>query len=219
MALRIDDTAYLFHLCGNIDLAYSSSRVLAAVLQRYIAQGTGRTEVRYSIAWGVAQYVIGYTYQRVLLTKHGAVFADKGQTVYIGVNDDTQVEAALLHAIHNALEVLLERLRIVGEVACAVAVQYLVVDTQCLEELGQDDATYRIDGISTHAETALLDSLKICQLQLEHSIDMATVVSIVDDALSELVDLGILKLLLLGHTEHFGTVGSGQKLTLAVKQL
>ena len=219
ITLTADDSAYLFHLRGNVYLAYSSSRVLAAVLQRYIAQGAGRTEVGNGIARGVAQYVVGYAYQRVLLAKHGTVFADKGQAVYIGVYDDTQVETALFHTVHNALKVLLEGLWIMGEVACAVAVQYLVVDTQCLEELGQDDAAYRIDGIGTHAETSLLDSLQIGQLQLEHCIDMATVVCIVDDALSELVDLGILKLLFLGHTEHFGTVGSSEELALAVKQL
>ena len=48
-----------------------------------------------------------------------------------------------------------------GEVACALTVKNHIVYTQCLEQLRQDDATYRIDGIHTHTELALADSLAV----------------------------------------------------------
>ena len=42
ITLATDDSAYLLHLSGNINLAYCSSGILAAMLLSNIAQSTGR---------------------------------------------------------------------------------------------------------------------------------------------------------------------------------
>ena len=44
----------------------------------------------------------------------------------------------------------------------------VVVDTEGLEELGQDDAADRVDGIGTNTELALSDGINIGQAQVEY---------------------------------------------------
>ena len=48
-----------------------------------------------------------------------------------------------------------------GKLTGAFAVQNLEIHTQCLEEVGQDDATNRVDGVGADTELAGLDSLDI----------------------------------------------------------
>ena len=105
-----------------------------------------------------------------------------------------------------------------GEVARALAVENLVVDAEGLEELGEDDAADRIDGVGTDAELALVDGLAVNEFQLEHCVDMATVIGVVYGAGTELVYLGVVEVFSLCHAQHFGAVGSGQELALAVEQ-
>ena len=106
-----------------------------------------------------------------------------------------------------------------GKVACAVAIENLVIDTQGLEQVREDDAAYGVDGIDTDAELALLDGLEVGELQTQHGVDVALVVRIVDDDLAEMIDVGIVEILTLGNGKHFGTIGSRKKLSLAVEQL
>ena len=106
-----------------------------------------------------------------------------------------------------------------GEVARALAVENLVVEAEGLEELGEDDAANRVDGVGTDAELALADGLDIDELQLEHGVDMTTVVGVVDGTGAELVNLCVVEVFGLCDAEHFGTVGSGEELALAVEEL
>ena len=96
VAFAADDGSHFLHLCGDIDLAHSSCKVLASVLLSDIAQGAGRAEVRDCSQSTriilITQNIICHRYQGVFLAEHGAVFADKGQTVDIGVDNDTQVD-------------------------------------------------------------------------------------------------------------------------------
>ena len=117
------------------------------------------------------------------------------------------------------MEVLLQRFGVMGEVACTLTVENLVVETEGLEELGEDDAAHGVDGIGTDAELALADGLDIDEFQLEHGVDMTTVVGVVDGAGAELVDLCVMEVFGLCDAEHFGTVGSGEELALVVEQL
>ena len=106
-----------------------------------------------------------------------------------------------------------------GKVARALAVEDLVVDTEGLEELGEDDASDGVDGIGADTELALVDGLAVDEIQLEHGIDMTAVVAVVDSQGAQLVNFCIVKVLGLGDAEHFGTVGSCQEFPLAVEQL
>ncbi len=143
MALRIDDAAiafaanhstYLFHLRGDVDLTHSCCHVLAAVLHGDIAQGAGATQVGYGVTLSMAQYIVGHADKGVLFTEHHAILADESQTVDIRIDHDTEIEVAALHAIHDAMQVLLQGLGVVGKIACTLAVENLVVDTQLLEQ-------------------------------------------------------------------------------------
>ena len=191
MALRIDDAAiafatnhssHLLHLRGDIDLAYSCCCVLATVLHGDIAQGAGATQVGYGVTLSMAQYVVCHADKGVLFAEHHTILADESQTIDIGIDHDTEIEVAALHAIHDAMKVLLQRLRVMGKVACTLAVENLVVDTQLLEQLGQDDASYRVDGIYADAELALADSLAVDKFQTQHRVDVALVIAVVDGA-------------------------------------
>ena len=55
-----------------------------------------------------------------------------------------------------------------GELARTLTVKYFVVGTEGLEELGQDDAADRVDGIGTNTELALSDGINIGQAQVEY---------------------------------------------------
>ena len=55
-----------------------------------------------------------------------------------------------------------------GKVACAGAVEDLVVDAELVEEIGQDDASHGVDGIHAHTELTLADGLAVNELQSEY---------------------------------------------------
>ena len=112
----------LFHLGGNIDLANSRGRIGSCMFFRHITQGTCRAEVRDGIAWGMRENIVGNTDESILFSKHPAILTDKRQTVNIRVNNDTKVVTALCHLVHNAGEVLLQWLRIVGKVTISLSI-------------------------------------------------------------------------------------------------
>ena len=193
-----------------------------------VAQGTGRAQIRNGVALVVSQHVVGHRDQRVFLTEHAAVLADESQTVDIGVNDDAEVKTLLrradrvfigTHLVHDALQILLQGLGVVGELSCALAVQNLVVDAQCLEQLGQDDAANGVDGVGTDAELAGLDSLDISQTEVEHRLHMTLVHGVVPHDAAQLLDGCIVEVLSLSNAQHLCAVGSRQELAIAVEQL
>ena len=67
-----------------------------------IAQGTGRTQIAHRGTLDMVQDIIGHGHEGVFLTIHLAVFLNEGQTVYIGVDHDTQVVTALGNLAHDA---------------------------------------------------------------------------------------------------------------------
>ena len=105
-----------------------------------------------------------------------------------------------------------------GEVACAGAVEYLIVHTDGIKEFGQDDAAHAVDGIDADAELAALDGLDVGELQLKHAVDMTQVKRKVLNIVSQLVDLGIVEVLACSDVEHLGTVGRRQEFALAIQQ-
>ena len=76
----------------------------------------------------MSEYVVGNADQRVFLAEHPAILTDKGQTVDIGVDDDTQVEASLAHTLHDTLQVLLQRFGVMGELTGTFAIENFVTD-------------------------------------------------------------------------------------------
>ena len=66
------------------------------------------------------------------------------------------------------MKVLLQWLGVVGKVTCAVAIENLVVYAKSLEQVGQDNATNRIDGVNANAELARLDGIDIYKPKCKH---------------------------------------------------
>ena len=163
--------------------------------------------------------IVGHGDEGVFLAEHGSVLTDEGQTVNIGVYDDTEIESSLAHTAHDALQVLLQGFGIVGEVAVGLAVEYLVVYAKGLEQSGKDDAADAVDGVHTDAETGLADGLTVDKLQVEHALDMALVEGVVFDIFAQMVHIGILEVLSLGNTEYLVAILLVEELSLAVEQL
>ena len=134
------------------------------MLQGNIAQGTRAAKVADGVSRGMTEHIVGHADQCVFFAKHRAVFTDKSQAVYVGVNDNAQVKMLLLHATDNAQQIILFGLWLVGKGTCTLAIQYLEIYTESLKQLGKDDATDGIDGINTDAELTLTDSFGIDQL-------------------------------------------------------
>ena len=106
-----------------------------------------------------------------------------------------------------------------GKLTGAFAVQDLEIHTQCLEEIGQDDATNRVDGVGADTELAGLDSLDIYQTEVKHRLDVLLVHGVVLDDTTQLLNRSVVEVLFLGNSQYLGAVGSGQELALAVQQL
>ena len=132
VALATDNGIHLLHLRGDIHLTHSGSTILSTVFLGHITQGTSRRKIRNGIAGSLRQHIVCHTHQCIFLAKHLSVFTDKGQTVHIGIHHDTQVVFAGLHLVHNALQVFLQRLRVVGKVAIGFTVQDSIFHTQLL---------------------------------------------------------------------------------------
>ena len=228
MALRIDYTTITFttndspnglHLGCHVHLAHSSSSIRAAMFLGHIAKCTRRRQIRNGIPLCVRQHIVGHADERIFLTKHRAVLADESQTVDIGVDNDTQIILAGLHLVHDALQILLQRLGIVGEVASRLGVENRVFHAQLVEQLGQNDTTNGVDGVHTNAEMRVADGLSINQFEAHHIVNVPLVGLIAIDVMAQVVNIGILEVLLLGNLQHLSTVLRGEELALAVQQL
>ncbi len=164
IAFAANHCVYVFHERGDIHLAHRRGTIFAAVLGRDVTQRTGRGKVRNGVARCVRKHVVGHADERVFLTKHLAIFTDESESVNIGINHDSEVKTTFFNLVHDATEVLLQRLGIVGEVAVGLAVEELRLHAECLQQVGQDDAANGVDAIYHHAETSLSDGFGIDQL-------------------------------------------------------
>ena len=163
--------------------------------------------------------IVGHADECVFLAEHGAVLADEGQTVYIGVNNNAEIEAAFAHAAHDSLQVFLQRFWIMGKVAIGLAVQYLIINAKGLQQIREDDAAHAVDGIHADAEAGLADGFCIDELQGKHALDVAMVEGVVFNVFSQMVHIGILESLFLGYAKHLVAFFLVEELTLAIEQL
>ena len=124
-----------------------------------------------------------------------------------------------LHLVHDALQVLLQRLRIVGEVAIGFLVEELEAYTQAFEQLGQDDASHAVDAVDTNGEASLTNDIGINQSKVHDAVDVTLVETMVLQIFAQRVDIGILEILALSDGQHLGTIGSGKELALVVQEL
>ncbi len=223
----IDDTAVAFaanhgpnllHLGGDIDLAHSRSGIVTAMTLGDIAQGTGGTEVAHRVAGSVREHIVGHADKGVLLAEHPAVFLNKGQTVYIRVYHNAHVVAAFLQFGHDAAQILLQRLGVVGKIAIGLAVEKSIFHAQTVEQPRQNDAAHGVDGIYSHLEVGLADGLNINEPESQHSFNVAVVESAVVGVAAEMVHIGKLKVFTFGNSEHLVAIVFGEKFPFMVEQ-
>ena len=122
VALAAYDGSYFLHFRGNVNLAHCRSRIFTAVALSHITQGTCAAQVADRIARRMAKHIIGNGDKRIFFSEHTSVLADKGKAVYIGINNYAQVKTTATHTLHYATKILLQRLRIMLEIAIRLAI-------------------------------------------------------------------------------------------------
>ena len=105
-----------------------------------------------------------------------------------------------------------------GEVAVCLTVEYVVFHSQRVEELWQDYASHAVDGVGAHFEVSVAYGLGVNQLQREHVVYVFLVEGVVLAVVSEVIDVCILEIFLLGNLQHFVAVGLGEKFALCVEK-
>ena len=105
-----------------------------------------------------------------------------------------------------------------GKLAGTLTIKNLVVNAQGFEQLREDDATHRVDGICTYAELTLTNGFHIGQSQLEYRLYMTLIQRIVNSHMSQFFYRCIVKGFSLSNTKHLCSVGRRQELTLAIQQ-
>ena len=219
IAFAADDGTRFLHLRHNVHFANGCRRVVATILLRHIAQTAGGGQVADGVARRMLEHVVGNGHKRVLLAKHGAVLADEGKAVHIGVNHEADVVAALAHKVANLGEVLLEGFRIVGKVARSICVDARHLGhAELAEELGQDDAADRVDRINGHIEMSAANSINVHEFKVLHQFDMALVVGQVLDVAAQGVNVGKLKVAVVGQTYNLRSLFGLEELALLVKE-
>ena len=126
---------------------------------------------------------------------------------------------ASLHLVHDAREVLLQGLGVMGKVARHVAVEELIAYAQSLKQFGQDKTSHAVDAVHTHGEACLANSIGIDQLQVQNGLDMAVVETVVHGDMSKCINVSIVEVFALSNLQHLVAVGSSEELALAVEQL
>ena len=121
MAFRIDYSTISFtsnhcmsrfHLGNHIHFPYSRSIVFATIFTGYIAQSTGRTQVRNGISGSMFQYIVCHGHQCIFFAIHFSILTDHSQTVNIRVYNESHVTTAFGHQSHNVPQVLFQRFRV-----------------------------------------------------------------------------------------------------------
>ena len=166
----------------------------------------------------MGEYVVRHAYQRIFLAVHGAVLADEGEAVNIGVYYDAEVVATLLQFAHDAGEVFLQWLGVVGEVAVGFAVEYGVLHAEAVEEGREDDAAYAVDGIDNDLELCLPHCLRVHEFQCHHGVDVSLVEALLG-VFAEVVHVGEGEALCLCYGEHLRSVCRCEEFSIGVEQL
>ena len=220
IAFAADNGTRFLHLGNNIHLTHGSGVVLTAILAGNIAQSTGTAEVADGIAGCMLKNVIGNGYQGVFLAIHSAVLAEKRQTVHVGIDDKADIMTALLHQCLYVGKILLQRFGIVLEIAGRFGKETCYgLNTQLLEQLGQNNTAYAVYTIKGYTEISLTDSLYINKVKAQNHIYMFLVVTVIFAIAAQMVHIGIFEIFCLGNTQHFVTLCLIQEFALLVQQL
>ena len=220
VSFAANDGVGLLHFGHNIHFAHSGSVVLLTILAGDITQGTSGRQVAYGVARSVLENVVSHSDEGVFLTIHLSVFADESKAIHVWVNDETDIVASLCHQPHNVGEVLLQRFRVVLEVACGFCIERGdVFNPEGLEEFGQDDAAHGIDAVKCNMEILLLDGWHINEVETQHHVNVLLVVGVVLNVFAKTVNISIVEVFCLSNLQHLVAFGGIEKFAFLVEEL
>ena len=166
------------------------------------------------------QDIVGNGYQGIFLAVHRAVLAEEGQTVHIGVNNEAYIMTALLHQRLDVGQILLQRLRVVLEVAGGLGKESCYgLHAQLLEQLRQDNAAHAVHAVEGNAEVGLPDSLGIHQVKAQYHVNVLLVIAVILAVAAQVIHIGILEVLCLGNAQHLVALSLVQELAFFIQQL
>ena len=220
VAFAADDSVCLFHLRHDVHFAHGCCVVLAAIFAGDVAQGTGGAEVADRVAGCVLQDVVGHRDECIFFAVHRAVFAEEGEAVNVGVNDEGNVVLAFLHQSLDVGQVLLEGFGVMLEVAGRFGEEACDgLHAELFQELRQDDAADAVDAVEGDAEVCLLDGFHIHKVEAKHHVDVLLVVGVVFAIRTKVIDVGVLEVFCFSDAEHFVAFLFVEELAAGVEQL
>ena len=166
------------------------------------------------------QDIISNRHQCILFSVHRTILAEQSQTVYIRVNDKSDIMLALLHQSLDVSQVLLQRFRIVLEITCCLHIKTSHgLNTQLFQQFGKNDATDRVHTVKRNLEVCLFNRLNVYQCQILNQIYVLLIIRIVFTIRTQMIYIGIFEIFSFSNTQHFVSFFLIQELTFFVQKL
>ena len=129
----------------------------------------------------MTQNVVADSHQCIFFSKHLPVFADNSQTVYVRVHNKTDIGFGMLHQVGDLRQVFRDRFRIMCKVTVRSTMQLEnFLYPQSWKQFRNNNTAYRVYTVDSDTEISSSDSLDIHQIQLQHTLDVLLIVSIID---------------------------------------
>ena len=196
---------------------------LTAVGLGHVAEGAGRGQVGnggdgLSGLLGELAQVVGDAHEGVFLHERVPVLADEGEPVHVRVHAHAEVRLLADDGAGQVHEVRGQRLRVVGEVARGIAVEFHALDAEAFQQARHDDAAHGIDRIHHDGEVSGLHGLHVHGRQGQDGVQVLVgEVLFLDRA--QVVDLGEGELLGGGEVQDGLAFHRGEELALVVQEL
>ena len=116
------------------------------------------------------------------------------------------------------LQVLRQRLRVMGEIAVRRAVYHNAFYAQPFEQAGHDDGSYGVDRVEDDPEVGVAYRFLVDSLQVNHRLDMFVGEIVLGD-LTEVVDQGEIEASAFGEFEDGLSFGRCEELAFLVQEL
>ncbi len=150
------------------------------------------------------QYIVGYSHKGVFFYKHLAVFHYNGQTVDVGVDNESYIGTAFAHEVGNLCEVFRDWLRGMGKLSVGLAVEfYDIFYAKSTQQLGYDDTSDGVYRVDSYGEVGIADGFGIHEFEIEHFLNVAACICVVFIYVSEIFDCCKCVVVIGGVFKHF----------------
>ena len=164
--------------------------------------------------------VVSNSNEGIFFTEHRTIFTNHSEAVNIGVNNETDIVAALTHKVADFCEVLLQGFGIVSEVTSRFCIKVCYLSyTELTEELGNDDTTDRVHCVECYREVSATDGFNIYEFEFLHMVNVALVVVEVLSVVTEVVNISKVKIAVISEAHYFSSFFGGKEFALFVEEL